>query len=107
MKTFVILRQYAPFVGLLPFEPEKTKITIIVRGVSFTCLIYGAITTFWFIISDAESFSELTKAMLSLTIYLYIFAIYFIILWYQKEFLRMFIDLEMKIEERKLIEFYF
>lgn len=107
MKILARVRKSLPFVGILEFEElGSSSITHFLRVVVFALLAYGGSMAFRFILFQAVSFDDITKAFSSFDIYVYISAIYVAMLMQQKSFSIIFTALEKQIEERRFFLSY-
>lgn len=100
MKILARVRKSLSFVGIFEFE-GFSFITQFLRVVVFALLAYGGTMAFSFILFQAVSFDDITKAFSSFDIYLYISSIYVAMLVQRKSFSTLLNALEEQIKERK------
>lgn len=101
MKILVTVRRNWSFVGLLEFDRPKPVVSTAIRLLALTSMVSGLLGIIWFIAFEWGTFTELTKALSSLDIYVYSLSVYVVVSLYRSSFVGMFDDLEKKIEERK------
>lgn len=82
MEILVTIKNCLPYIGITTFNhPHGQLVGRILRMAGLFVLSYIIATTMWYLVFDAPSFAEQTKALASVDMVVYMQMVYLIYIW--------------------------